>query len=550
MAENGVMNVLRSSALVRLLRQHSREFGPAFLVFVGVSGLTNALLLATVNAGAENASSREGNGRLLAIFILVLLIFFVAQKKILVTTVREVEHILDNIRTRLTDKIRHADLLPIEQLGRSAVYASLHRETLTISQASQAVIVACQSAIMLSFSLFYLATISRAAFAITILMTIIAATLFFRRSAETSRMMHAAITRENEFFTALTHLLDGFKEARLNAARADDLNTHISEISKDLGELKVRTGTSFAEQFIFGQGSIYLLLGAIVFLLPQLTNEYSTVVLKASASVLFIVGPMNNLLVTIPIYAGANVAAENIAKLEALLEKVASSVTDTFPSAEPVQQIRLQDVTFEYHDPRVPHPFKVGPVNLTIRGGETLFIVGGNGSGKSTFLKVLAGLYPPDAGTLTLNREVFRPEVAAWYRSHFTAIFSDYHLFDRMYGLFDRDAARVAELLRDVQLDQKTAVEDGRFTTLDLSIGQRKRLALVVAMLEERPVIIFDEWAAEQDPPFRQHFYEELLPALKRQGHTIIAVTHDDRFFHVADRVLKMEYGEFTQVGA
>lgn len=550
MAGSSAMNVLRSSALLRLLREHSQEFDVRFLAFVALSGLANALLLATVNTAAENASSQASNGRYLLIFVLVLLMFFLAQRKILVTAVREVERILDEIRTRITQKIRHADLLPIEQLGRSTVYASLHRETMTISQAAQAVIVSCQSALMVAFSFVYLATLSRAAFALTLIMTLIAASLYFKRSAETSRLMQAAIMRENEYFTTLTHLLEGFKEARLHARRADDLTKHLGDISSGLRDLKVRTGSGFAEQFIFGQSSIYLLLGMIVFLLPQVANEYSTVVLKASASVLFIVGPLNNLLVTIPIYAGANVAALNIAALEESLEKASSETTDGQKPSERVEQIRLQDVTFEYRDPRVATPFKVGPINLTIHGGETLFIVGGNGSGKSTFLKVLTGLYPPDAGTLTLNRVVFKPDVAAWYRSHFTAIFSDYHLFDRLYGLFDRHISRVDELLRDVELDEKTAVDDGRFTTLDLSIGQRKRLALVVAELEDRPVMVFDEWAAEQDPPFRHHFYEEILPALKRQGHTIIAVTHDDRFFHIADRILKMEYGEFIEQGA
>lgn len=189
------------------------------------------------------------------------------------------------------------------------------------------------------------------------------------------------------------------------------------------------------------------------------------------------------------------------------------------------------------------------PIDLEARAGEILFIVGGNGSGKSTLLKALTGLYHPQSGSITMDDTLLNQENATWYRSHFSAVFSEYHLFDRLYGLADVPAERVHELLRLMQLSDKTAFENGRFTTLDLSHGQKKRLGLLVALLENRPILVLDEWAADQDPPFRRYFYEELLPQLKQQGKTIIAVTHDDKYFDRADRVVKMEYGGFVPSG-
>jgi len=133
------------------------------------------------------------------------------------------------------------------------------------------------------------------------------------------------------------------------------------------------------------------------------------------------------------------------------------------------------------------------------------------------------------------------------YRALFSAVFSDYHLFDRLYGLEHVPLERVQGLLRDMDLEKKVNLVDGHFTTLDLSNGQKKRVALIVALLEDRPVLVFDEWAADQDPAFRKHFYENILPALKREGRTIIAATHDDRYFGIADRVLKLEYGQIIK---
>src|SRR5690606_27967207 len=102
--------------------------------------------------------------------------------------------------------------------------------------------------------------------------------------------------------------------------------------------------------------------------------------------------------------------------------------------------------------------------------------------------------------------------------------------------------------LAQLQLDHKVRVENGTFSTLRLSQGQRKRLALLVAYLEDRPFYVFDEWAADQDPVFKKIFYTEILPSLKAKGKTVIAITHDDGYFHVADRCFKFEDGKLKEL--
>ncbi len=190
------------------------------------------------------------------------------------------------------------------------------------------------------------------------------------------------------------------------------------------------------------------------------------------------------------------------------------------------------------------HHFSVGPFSLELRAGEILFITGGNGSGKSTLLKLMMGLYMPGQGRILLNSQ--ETDIRQ-HRYLFAVVFGDFHLFDRFYGLPDVDENRVNELLTLMRIEKKVQFADGKFSTPDLSTGQKKRLALVAAMMEDRPVYVFDEWAAEQDPEFRRHFYETLLPTFKAQGKTILAVTHHDQYFHVADRVVNMEYGQIKE---
>jgi putative ATP-binding cassette transporter len=175
---------------------------------------------------------------------------------------------------------------------------------------------------------------------------------------------------------------------------------------------------------------------------------------------------------------------------------------------------------------------------VSVKPNELLFIVGGNGSGKSTLLKILVGLYAPETGRILLDGEIVHREDLPVYRSLFPIIFTDFHLFDRLYGLQNIDQHVVEDLLAAMRLEHVTRIEDGRFQSTDLSTGQKKRLALIVALLEHRPVLVFDEVAADQDQGFRKYFYEVLLPQLQSEGKTIVAVTHDDHYFHVANRVL------------
>jgi putative pyoverdin transport system ATP-binding/permease protein len=192
--------------------------------------------------------------------------------------------------------------------------------------------------------------------------------------------------------------------------------------------------------------------------------------------------------------------------------------------------------------------FLLGPIDLTIHAGEVTFIVGGNGSGKSTLAKVMAGLYPPQAGGIYIDDVLVTESNREWYREHFSSIFHDFYLFEECLG-FDRANLdrEVEDYLRQLQLDRKVSVNNGVLSTIDLSQGQRKRLALLVSYLEDRPIYLFDEWASDQEPLFRDLFYKQILVKLKQRGKAVIVITHDDRYFDLADRLIKLNYGKIEE---
>jgi putative ATP-binding cassette transporter len=537
--------------LLKLIQRESAVSIVKLSLMAVLAGLTQAMVLAIINAASAEAVRGGESFGLMLMFIGALGGHIVSQKYIMQRSTDLIEEVLSNIRLRVVSKILNSDLQAFEGVGRSRIYSNITKETVTISQAAQPIIVACQSGIMVLFALIYLGYLSWAVFLVTVTLTLVGVSIHLQRARERRVYLQGALERENEFFDLVTHLLDGFKEVKMSTSRAEALAGHIESVSAALKDLKVKYGHQFAIHFIFSQAAFYVLIAAIVFMLPRLASIPGEVVVKSTAAILFIIGPLTNLIGSVPSFANANVAAENIQSLEEELDRGHEALPRLTEGAlnPPVQafkEIEFDEVRFHYLDKNAVPTFSLGPVDLKLCAGEIVFIVGGNGSGKSTFLKLLTFLYSPMGGSIRVDGTDIREMDHAEYRNMFAAIFSDYHLFDRLYGVRDVDNARIEELLKEMDLESKTRWVGDRFTNIDLSTGQRKRLALLSSFLEDKPIYVFDEWAADQDPGFRKYFYEVILQDLKRQGKTIIAATHDERYFGVADRVLKMEYGEFV----
>ena len=523
---------------------------PWFLFFIAsISGLSNTALLTFINMATHRSSPGSGV-YYIVLFIAVLGLYLLAQRYFLTTSIREVDTILHKIRLRIVNKIKNAELLSLEQVGRAEIYAALTKDIQAISNASIGIVMLAQSALLVAFTLAYIGWLSLVALALFIMFLIAAAMFYLLKMQEFSGEIHQAMTLENELFNTITHLLDGFKEVKMSESRSAALTEHISAISASVRDVKGTAVTKISVVSIFAGSAFYLLAAVVVFLLPQLSAYHSVIATQLSAAVLFLAGPINILAGSSQAYETANAAVENLESLEASLDQHVRPASKRRARIlvirkQPFGEIAFEHVEFAYFSKNRKVAFRLGPINLSISHGETIFITGGNGSGKSTFLRLLTCLYFPTKGAVRLNGQRLSEPNAVAYRNLFSVIFYDYHLFDRLYGIPNVDKQYVEELLEKLKLKGVTRLVDYRFESLDLSSGQKRRLALLVSYLEDKPIQVFDEWAAEQDPDFRRYFYTDILPDLKTRGKTIIAVTHDDRYYNMdyIDRIIKFEEG-------
>ena len=535
-------------SFLELVRREMHGSLPRLLVMSALGGLSTAAILAAINAGLQ------GSGSLWAatLFLVALFLFIKTQYYVTITTTAEIEAIIHKIRLRVMDHIRRSELLPIEAIGRSRIVAAITSDTAVLTQASNMLCFSIQGAVLVFFVAIYVAFLSLAAIVTTILVIGVAGVIFHYKNRRLAAEKQKSAEWEGRLFDRLTDFLDGFKEVRLNAARSMDLFEDASEVSRTAANIKINSQAETFKLIVTSQISMYVLIGAVVFVAPQFSEALGGLTLtKTTTALMFIVGACFGLVQSIPILLNANAAADRIEQLEIELQATASALDAAGPAAPSrFDAIEMTGIQFRYVDKFSEATFKIGPIDFSLHPGELVFITGGNGSGKSTFLRVLAGLYPPDSGQIRLNGQQINDETRDKYRSLMSAIFFDYHLFHKLYGIPDPEPAEVDRLLRQFRLDTKTGVTNGEFRTLDLSGGQRRRLALIVSLLEKRPILLLDEWTAEQDPEFRRKFYDELLPELMRAGATVVVITHDDRYLnelHLPARRIHMDEGRIVE---
>ncbi len=540
-------------SFLQLVRREMHGSMPKLLVMSSVGGISNASILAAINTGVQDTSSGHPPGLWAAsLFLIALFLFMRAQQFVTITATAEIEAIIHKLRVRLMDLIRRSELLEIDKIGRSRIVAAVTSDTAVLTQASNMLCFTVQGAVLILFVGFYVAYLSIVAFLLTVVIVSGAATIFHYKNRRLSEQKGESAAWERRLFDRLTDFLDGFKEVRLNTARSEDLFNDALEVSKTAANIKIRTQAETFKMIVTSQISMYILLGAVVFVAPNLSDSLGGAsIAKTTTALLFVVGACFGLVQSIPILLNANASADRIARLvQALETTLVRDERRAIIAPKRFERIEMHNIEFRYIDKFSDTVFKIGPIDFTLQSGELVFITGGNGSGKSTFLRVLSGLYPPDSGEILLDGRPVTDANRDEYRGLMSAIFFDYHLFQRLYGIPDADPADVGRLLTQFRLADKTSLTNGEFRTLDLSGGQRRRLALIVSLLEKRPIMLLDEWTAEQDPEFRRKFYDELLPEMMQAGATIVVITHDDRYLdelHLSARRIKMDEGRIVE---
>jgi len=546
--------------LFDILKRDSDIMGRQLLGLAAISGFASAAILAIINMSVQKADGQsvqvtEGvdvSWRSVILFVLAIGIYIASQQRLMVDACRKVEDILDKLRIRLVEAARSAELLEIEKVGRTSIYAALSREAQVISQSTPMLIIAIQSAILVMCSMLYMAYLSTTAFVLATTFTVTAAIFHLIRSKEVTAQLHEGALRENELISGFSDILEGFREIKLNAQKSHDISANVSRMSGLVSALRVKTQSLQAHDFVWSQVTFFVLTGLMAFVVPMLSTVSLETVAMTTTATLFLIGPVSNIVGSLPVFAQANAAAERILALEESLQNLSSlsdemSVDGRFSDFKAIQ---LNDVRFSHISAGGEVGFEVGPISLNIDRGSTVFITGGNGSGKTSFLYLLLSLYPTAYGTISVDGATIGTTNINAYRNLFSTIFSDNHLFEELYGIENYDPDEAKQLFELLEMDHKVTLEGRRFSSLKLSSGQKKRVAMIATILEKRPICVFDEWAADQDPHFREKFYRVILPYLQAAGITVIAITHDDKYFDVADVRFHMSDGRLTCVDA
>ncbi len=447
-------------------------------------------------------------------------------------------------------KVVRAPYRTLERRGPHEILATLTDDTNAMAWAVNGLPgLAINVAILAGCSL-YLAWLSWQAF-LGVLVLALLGLLGYRHLYQ--RVLQSSLAvRESKgvLFQHFRSLTEGMKELMLHRGRRETfVDQDIRQAAEALRHHNLITTKQYLTTDSWTQVLFYGLIGVILLLFPRWLALSGESLTGYAFAMLYMIGPMWGLLGMVPTLSRGQVALEKIESLGLALDEGRREGGAERPVGSGSHCVELSQAVFAYEakgeDER---PFNLGPLDLSIRSGELVFIIGGNGSGKSTFVKVLTGLYLPQQGQVTLNGEAIVPATQDWYRQHFAAVFSDFYLFKKLLGLDPSlVASQAAGWLKTLRIDHKVTIQDGEYSTTNLSQGQRKRLALVTAMLEDRPFYVFDEWAADQDPQYKDVFYGELLPELRARGKGVIVVTHDDRYFHVGDRVLKLDDGRIVE---
>lgn len=522
-------------------------FGPERKRIIGVGVLCGALMLsygfegpivakgiAAVSTGVERPD--------LAIGLLLVTAAYVWSG---ITTVSRVtENLLLAVmagRRRLIDATLRSDLATVEKAGAENVLAALTAAPGDILATAPLLARAFRTGCYIIGTLVVLATLAWQLFAV---MSGILILIFFTLAIN-HRAVMAALNEAGSLEAAtrqdLRALVLGFKELRLNAARRRlflaGLHQRINATLAALGRANRRQTIGMVLQ----ASATLAASGVCIFVVPKMVPDSEAVTMIAAAVL------MSNISLAmirdIPLLARGEAAISEMERLHTMLGPASTAQRLPAPAEPPRKAalLVLDSICYQYPDQDDERGFAFGPVSIDFAPATITFILGGNSTGKTTLLKLLAGLYTPSFGEMQLDGTTMTPSEL---RENVSAIFSDPYIFDRLYGWPDADPVMVNRLLADMGIAGRTQFADGRFTSIDLSTGQRKRLAWVVAMIEARPILVLDQWAADQDPEFREHFYRVMLPALRAAGRTVIAVTNDDRYYDAADRLIRIEDGQ------
>jgi putative ATP-binding cassette transporter len=530
---------------MELLRVVYRQYRWPFIIVMALSLASAALgigLIAFINQRLIETPDITLSVLPEFLGLLLLLMAVTLGSQLALTTLGH--HFVFRLRSEFIKRLMDTHVERVEQLGSAALLAGLTSDVRNITIAFVRLPELVQGIILTIGSAAYLGWLSPKMLGVTAIW--VAVTIFggFLLVARVYKHMARLREIEDQLYDDYQTVIEGRKELALNRERAERIyeDTYIPHAS-DYRSHIIRADTFHLSAVNWSNIMMLGVIGLVFWMANSLGWSDTNVAATFSLTLLFLRTPMLSAVGALPTLLSAQVAFNKLRKFELAPYEAA------FPrSQEPAkwQTLEMRDVVFKYGD----NAFSVGPLNLKIERGELIFLIGGNGSGKSTLAMLLTGLYQPVSGEIYLDGRQIDAGNLDDYRKLFSAVFTDVWLFDRLLGPQGAKAnpELVATWLERLQMSSKLELDNGTILNLKLSKGQRKRVALLLALAEERDIILLDEWAADQDPHFRREFYQTLLPLMQQMGKTIFAISHDDHYFIHADRLLEMRQGQLSEL--
>lgn len=521
--------------LANLIKKNIYQISKIVLLTLLFSGL-GVWTLSFINN--ELVSLKEFDTFVAVKFIVVLLLFFASAISANISLTNFGHKFIYELRYQSVKQILDTPNSVINEIGKAKIIASLNNDIKTITFAFMSATGFIQSLVFIICASIYLCVIAPKIFiflSIWIGATLFINTLFMKKIHlyfKYSRVQDDALQKHYD------DIVEGHRELSLNRARAsvcfDELNFTGDKKRQNMVKADIYHALSDNFTNIMLLGSV----GLCVFLCVAFDWASLQTALSISLTILFLRGSFMSMVGSIPAALSAKVSLEKIMSLNINKFKEGFKFDDSL--SDNWQNIKIKDINFNYTHGK----FSLKDVNLEIKRGEITFIIGKNGSGKSTLINLLCWLMRPSSGDIYLDSTKIDERNLQSYQAKISAIFADFYLFSQTLSHNGfASQSEIDELLALLEIDKKVSVIDNKLSTTQLSTGQRKRLSLLIAILEHRSILILDEWAADQDPLFKRKFYKEILPFLQSKGISIIAVSHDDSYFDVATRIILVKDG-------
>ena len=528
-----------------------------------ISGAMSFLFLSFINLliGVVLEGGNTTDFNYLIYFCFLMLGFIWSRRALSYIIIKFSQRVFWTLRSEVLFTLLKANYHQIES-RKDQIYASLIHDVGVLTRFSLSIINFLSALVMTLGCFVYLGMQSNSLLWATLVVSLLGVAIYWLGVYLNKRKMQYARELEDSFMNNFTAILDGFKEIHMNPRIGRDIfNKKIKGISDASYRNNTEAYTGFLNVQITGEVLFYCLIAVILLYNTFFLSGSPTSIVNYVFILLYLLGGINSLMLIIPEIVGARIASNKIDRLRKDLkdERFENDIEQSQMSISEFNRLDVNDLVFRYNsngannqlETSAPQHsgenFTIGPLTFSIKKGEAVFIYGGNGSGKTTMINAILGILSKDEGTISFNGTELTADNYSEYRALFSVVFSDFYLFDELYGIEQVSSEEMNAWLCLFELEKKVTYERGVFSSNKLSTGQRKRLGLIQALVHSKPVLVLDEWAADQDPVFRKKFYTEIIPILKEKGYSIIAITHDDAYYHVADKLYKMDQGKISE---